>query len=128
MLGVLTLFFARPAFLQITNSTRARSLQPSLPAILTSVMLSSASEEAVDTNCHWEDQAGVRKITPASRIHKPGGFEELSGHSPVTTVTSLWGHSQIQEGKALPIEKCSNDILICNNIYTLQEEKSSFFI
>ena len=39
---VLTILFARPAFLPITNSTRAWSLQPRLPPILTSLMLSSA--------------------------------------------------------------------------------------
>ena len=39
---VLALLFARPAFFKITNSTKAWSLQPRLPPILTSLMLSSA--------------------------------------------------------------------------------------
>ena len=39
---VLALLFARPTFFKITNSTKAWSLQPRLPPILTSLMLSSA--------------------------------------------------------------------------------------
>ena len=39
---VLTLLFARPAFFKITNYTKAWSLQPRLPPVLTSLMLSSA--------------------------------------------------------------------------------------
>ena len=39
---VLALLFARPGFFKITNSTKAWSLQPRLPPILTSLILSSA--------------------------------------------------------------------------------------
>ena len=38
----LALLFARPSFFKITNSTKAWSLQPRLPPILTSLTLSSA--------------------------------------------------------------------------------------
>ena len=41
---VLALLFARPTFFKITNSTTAWSLQPNLPPVLTSLMLSSALE------------------------------------------------------------------------------------
>jgi len=41
---VLTPFFARPIFLKITNSTRVLLLQPRLPPILMSLMISPALE------------------------------------------------------------------------------------
>lgn len=38
---ILTLLFARPVFLKITNSARAWSLQPRLPSVFTSLMSAS---------------------------------------------------------------------------------------
>ena len=65
---VLTLLFARHAFLQITNSTRAQSLQPRLPPILTSLMLSSALVSTSSSARVSPSNTWTRKSSTNSRV------------------------------------------------------------